>query len=492
MSLIHVNRLTFAYAGSSDNIFENASFQIDTDWRLGFVGRNGRGKTTFLKLLMGEYPYGGKISASVSFTYFPYAVQDRACVTRVVFGGILPTHEAWRLMRELQLLGVSPDVLERPFGTLSNGEQTKVLLAAHFLKENSFLLIDEPTNHLDAAGRTSVARYLAGKRGFILVSHDRAFLDSCVDHILSINKMNVEVQKGNFSSWWRNKSMQDQFEQAENERLARDVGRLESAARRAASWSDRAESAKKGARNSGLRPDRGYLGHKSAKMMQRAKTIENRRTAAAEEKAALLKNIESAETLKLHPLVYRGGTLVRLENVGVCYGGKTVCSGVNLAVEPGDRIALSGGNGSGKSSVLRLICGRQVPHCGTLYRGRGLVISYVAQDAEHLSGRLTDFAGAAGIDTTLFLTILRKLGFSRTQFEKDMEAFSAGQRKKTLLAVSLCQHAHLYVWDEPLNYIDVISRIQLEELIAAYAPTLLFVEHDAAFSDAVATRRITL
>ena len=492
MSLIHVNRLTFAYEGSGDNIFENASFQLDTDWRLGFVGRNGRGKTTFLKLLMEEYPYEGSISASVAFTYFPYAVPDKARDTRAVIDGVLPNCEAWKIMRELELLGVSPDVLERPFGTLSNGEQTKVLLAVLFLRENSFLLIDEPTNHLDAAGRMSVARYLAGKRGFILVSHDRAFLDGCVDHILSINKANIEVQKGNFSSWWRNKTMQDQFEQAENERLTRDVRRLESAARRASDWSDKTESAKKGVRNAGLRPDRGYIGHKSAKMMRRAKSIENRRTSAVEEKAALLKNIESAETLKLHPLVYRGGTLVRLENVSVFYGDKTVCSGVNFAVGPGERIALSGRNGSGKSSVLKLVCGGQVPHCGTLYRGRGLVVSYVAQDAEHLSGRLMDFAATAGVDATLFFTILRKLGFSRTQFEKDMGAFSAGQRKKTLLAASLCQQAHLYVWDEPLNYIDVISRIQLEELIAAYAPTLLFVEHDAAFSNAVATKRIAL
>jgi len=114
-------------------------------------------------------------------------------------------------MRELNLLNVAEDVLYRPFNTLSHGEQTKVLLAARFLKENSFLLIDEPTNHLDMNARKLVSDYLKSKRGYILVSHDRAFLDNCIDHILSINKANIEIQKGNLTSWWENKARQDVY-----------------------------------------------------------------------------------------------------------------------------------------------------------------------------------------------------------------------------------------------------------------------------------------
>lgn len=121
------------------------------------------------------------------------------------------------------MLKVSDDVLYRPFSSLSNGEQTKVMLAALFLKENSFLLIDEPTNHLDMKARELVSHYLRSKSGFILVSHDRAFLDHCVDHILSINKTNIEVQKGNFSEWRENKERQDNFELAENDRLKKKI-----------------------------------------------------------------------------------------------------------------------------------------------------------------------------------------------------------------------------------------------------------------------------
>ena len=108
------------------------------------------------------------------------------------------------------------------------------------------------------------------------------------------------------------------------------------------------------------------------------------------------------------------------------------------------------------------------------------------------TNRVTDFAAESGIDETLFKTILRKLDFSRAQFEKDMAGYSAGQKKKVLLARSLCQSAHLYVWDEPLNYIDLFSRIQLEQLILEYQPTMLLVEHDRSFLDAVATKIIHL
>jgi len=295
MSLISIKNLTFAYEGSYDNIFENVSFQIDTDWKLGFTGRNGRGKTTFLNLLMGKYEYSGKISANVRFEYFPFFVENREADTLEVIGGIVPDYVDWELMRELSLLEVSEDVLHRPFRTLSNGEQTKVLLAALFLRENSFLLIDEPTNHLDMEARKIVSDYLRTKRGFILVSHDRAFLDNCIDHILSINKTNIEIQKGNFSSWWENKKRQDIFELAENEKIKKDIRRLAAAAERTSRWSDKVEQTKNGTKNSGVKPDKGHIGRMAAKMMKRSKAIEARQQSAIEQKSKLLKNIETAD-----------------------------------------------------------------------------------------------------------------------------------------------------------------------------------------------------
>ncbi|HPF21705.1 MAG TPA: ATP-binding cassette domain-containing protein, partial [Syntrophomonas sp.] len=344
MSLINVNHLTFGYDGGIENIFENVSFQIDTDWKLGFTGRNGRGKTTFLNLLRGKFEYRGSISASVSFEYFPYEVQDEGMDTATVIRSMNDEYEDWQLLRELNLLEVAHDVLDRPFATLSNGERTKVLLAALFLKGNRFLLIDEPTNHLDMNGRQMVSQYLRGKQGFILVSHDRAFLDGCVDHILSINRTDIEIQKGNFSSWWHNKQLQDNLEMARNDTLKKDIKRLEESARRAADWSERVEKSKKGQRVSGIKPDKGYIGHKSAKMMKRSQAIKSRRQEAAEEKTGLLKNIEISDSLKIRPLQYFTDTLVTLEEISIIYGERPICEGISFRIQSGERVALCGKN----------------------------------------------------------------------------------------------------------------------------------------------------
>lgn len=486
MSMIKIENLTFSYPTSYDNIFENVSFQVDTDWKLGFVGRNGRGKTTLLNLLLGKYEYSGKIYSSVQFDYFPYPVADKTKFTNEIFFEIAPTAEEWELMRELSYLDVEADVLYRPFETLSNGEQTKVLLAALFCNEGHFLLIDEPTNHLDVKAREMVAAYLKKKKGFILISHDRRFLDGCVDHILSLNRANIEVQSGNFSSWMENFERQQEFEFSQNERLQKDISRLQQAAKRSAVWSERVEASKIGA------ADKGYVGHKAAKMMKRSKSIEARQQQAIEQKSALLKNVETAEAIKIQPLNYHTDLLASLSNVVVCYDGISVCEPVSFEIRQGERIVLDGKNGSGKSSLLKLVVGQSIDYTGTVTLGSGLVISYVPQDTSYLCGTLSEFAEENNLDESLFKAILRKMDFERVQFEKDIKDFSGGQKKKVLIAKSLCEKAHLYVWDEPLNFIDVYSRMQIEQLITEFAPTMLLVEHDNVFRDTVASNIVNI
>jgi len=392
------------------------------------------------------------------------------------------------MQRELSKLDVNEDVLYRSLGTLSEGERTKIMLAGLFLRENNFLLIDEPTNHLDLAARLTVARYLNTKSGFILVSHDRAFLDGCIDHVLSINRANIEVTKGNFSAWFQRKKEQDEAELSQNRKLKKEIGRLEESAARTANWSDKVEKSKIGA------GDKGYVGHMAAKMMKRSKNTENLRNKAVEEKSKLLKNIEAANTeLKIHSLKYHSRRLLSLEDVSIFYGEKRVCADINFSLNQGERLAIVGGNGTGKSSILKLICNSsQIQHTGKVSAGGGLKISYVAQNSEHLAGSLGDYISHFGLDEPLFKAILRKLDFSRDQFDRNIEDYSAGQKKKLMIANSLSTQAHLYIWDEPLNYIDVLSRIQIEELIRNYSPTMLFVEHDADFCRNTATQFLEL
>ncbi|MFA0889504.1 MAG: ribosomal protection-like ABC-F family protein [Synergistales bacterium] len=492
MSLIDVRNLTFAYEGSGTRVFENVTLQIDTDWKLGFIGRNGRGKTTFLNLLLGKYDYDGEIASKVHFDYFPFDVRPGRLDTIDVIRRILPGSLLWEIERELSLLQVDGEAMYRSFQTLSYGEQTKVLLASLFLRENNFLLIDEPTNHLDMDGRKTVSEYLSSKRGFILVSHDRAFLDDCVDHILSINKTKIDLQKGDFSSWWENKTRQDTLELSENEKLRKEIVRLSESARRTNHWSKEVEKTKFGTRNAGLRPDRGYIGHKAAKMMKRSKSIENRQQSAIEEKKKLLKDIEDTEKLKIFQLGYHGKRLAELEKVSIFYGSRMACREVSFTIDQGDRIALTGRNGSGKSSLVRLLRGDDIRYTGTFRKGSQLEISTVLQETSFLQGSLDDYAKENGVDGTLFRSMLRKLDFSRDHFGMDMSDFSAGQKKKVLIARSLCEKKHLHIWDEPLNFIDVFSRIQIEELLLEYSPTILFVEHDRDFCRNIATKTVEL
>ena len=484
MSMIKVENLTFAYPTSYDTIFENVTFQIDTNWKLGFVGRNGRGKTTFFNLLLGKYAYQGKITHSVQFNYFPYFVTDKYRLTQEILQEVCPSAENWEITRELSYLEVDIDVLWRPFETLSNGEQTKVLLAALFLNEGHFLLIDEPTNHLDTNARKMVSAYLQKKKGFILVSHDRCFLDGCIDHILSLNRTTIDVQNGNFSTWLINFNHQQESELAQNERLQKDIYRLQQSAKRSAVWSDRVEASKVGA------ADKGYVGHKAAKMMKRSKSIETRQQQAIEQKSKLLKNVETAEHLKLAPLRYHTDRLVCISDVAICYDNKAICNPISFTIQQGERVVLDGKNGSGKSSLLKLLIGEPIEHTGNVTIGAGLVISYVSQETSHLQGTLREFAIQNHLDESLFKAVLRKMDFERVQFEKDIKDFSGGQKKKVLLAKSLCEQAHLYVWDEPLNFIDIYSRMQIEQLIKKFSPTMIFVEHDRAFQEAIATKNI--
>jgi lincosamide and streptogramin A transport system ATP-binding/permease protein len=492
MSMIKVINLTFSYESSYDNIFENVSFQFDTNWKLGFIGRNGRGKTTFLNLLQKKHSYTGTIWADVAFEYFPYKVDIPNELSIFVMQSICPLAEEWQIHKELNLLDADTEVLYRPFAKLSKGEQTKLLLAALFLKENAFLLIDEPTNHLDLRAREKVAAYLNEKKGYILVSHDRTFLDRCINHVLCINKTDIVIQKGNFTSWYIDKENRDRAELAQNERLKQDISRLETSAKQSSYWSDNIEKTKTGTRVSGLRPDRGHIGHQAAKMMKRSKSILNRQENAIRDKEKLLKNIEVSEPLKLNPLSYHTNVLVSMLNVSIMYQNRTVCSNVSFTIQQGSRICLSGKNGCGKTSILKLILGEQIPQSGTVQLGSGVKVSYISQDTSWLSGSLTDFSKENNLNDQLFKALLTKLGVERIQLEKRIEHFSEGQKKKVLLAKSLCEPAHLFIWDEPLNYIDLLSRIQIENLILEYKPTLLFVEHDESFQRKIATQTIVL
>lgn len=510
MAQIQVSDLTFSYDKSADDVFDDVSFCIDTDWKLGLIGRNGKGKTTLLNLFMGRYDYSGSIKASTAFDYFPYTVTESELTQTAtdLMEKWKPHIEMWQVMIQMNELKMDSQCLYRPFGTLSNGERTRIMLAILFADENEFLLIDEPTNHLDSHAREIVKEYLASKKGFILVSHDRDLLDGVCDHVLVLNRSSIEVQAGNFSTWWENKEKKDAFSQAENEKHLKEIGKLKSAADRNSRWAQKSENSKIGfdpvKEHDRSIATRSFIGVKTKKMQARVKAVEKRIDREIEEKEGLLQDIEKITDLKIEPQRFHKEVLVNARDLSLRYedAGEELFSGLRFQVKNGDRIILSGENGCGKSSILKAILQKtdlreQVANIGLSVSGdldvaAGIKVSYVNQDTSFLSGTLRKFCEDRELDESLFLAVLRQLDFGREQFSKDMADFSEGQKKKVLIAASLITPAHLYIWDEPLNYIDVFSRMQIEKLILQYEPTMLLIEHDIRFQEKVGTQVIRI
>ena len=510
MAQIQVTDLTFSYDGSADDVLKEVTFSIDTDWKLGLIGRNGKGKTTLLNLFMGRYDYRGSIKACTRFDYFPYQVADPDLKKNAadLVGVWKPQIEIWQVLIRMNELKMDPECLYRPFGTLSFGERTRVMLAVLFAAENEFLLIDEPTNHLDTEAREIVKEFLASKKGFILVSHDRDLLDKVCDHVLVLNRSTVEVQTGNFSSWWENKEKKDAFQRAENEKHLKEIGKLKAAADRSSRWADKNERSK-----IGFDPEkehdrsiatRSFIGAKTKKMQARVKSYERRIDREIGEKEGLLQDIEKVSELRIEPLRFHKEVLVNANDLSLRYEGaeRELFSGLRFQIKRGERVVLSGENGCGKSSILKAIL-QKADHraqeadpglliSGDLEAASGMTISFVNQDTSFLRGSLRKYCKEKGLSESLFLAVLRQMDLGREQFAKNMEDFSEGQKKKVLIAASLITPAHLYIWDEPLNFIDVFSRIQIENLIMQHKPTMLLVEHDIRFQEKVASKVIRI
>ncbi|MCR4775113.1 MAG: ATP-binding cassette domain-containing protein [Saccharofermentans sp.] len=486
MPVININNLTFGYDGSERTLFDNVTISLDTSWKLALAGRNGRGKTTFFKLLRGELPFSGTITGVPETVIFPM--------------NELPDNEEWRVRKELNLMGADPDIIWRPLDTLSGGERTKLMLANLFASDGIYPLIDEPTNHLDRQGREAVSEYLSSKEGFILISHDRAFLDRCTDHTLVITKTGLELVAAPYSVWWENNEQRMENERARNDQLKKEMSSIDAAMKKNAQWSSKAE----GYKNRSKAPSkvaedhfrRAYEAEKARKLMSAAKNLEKRNALKLEEKQSLLKDMERTETLKITGTEHHNKTPVILKGITLKRYGETIVSGFDLTIERGNKISIQGKNGCGKSTLIKYLAGsgetEGITAEGNIYIAPGLKISYVGQDTSSLSGSLYDIADERGADKTVFSTILIKMGFTKEMLYRDVNALSLGQKKFVMIALSLCEHADLYLWDEPLNYIDVYMRQEIERLVKCNNVTMLFVEHDRTFSEAVADREVIM
>ena len=309
----------------------------------------------------------------------------------------------------------------------------------------------------------------------------------------------MELVGTTFSTWWENNEQRQESELARNNQLKKEMGSIEAAMKKNAQWSGKAESYKNRANApSKVAEDhfrRAYEGAKSKKLMSLSKNLEQRNERKLEEKQSLLKDLEREQTLKIFGSTHHDKTPVILKDVTVLRDGEAVASGINLTVGQGQKISLQGTNGCGKSTLIKFLTGDEalmneggscITATGDIHIAKGLKISYVGQDTSVLKGCLYDIADERGCDKTQFSTILVKMGFTKEMLYRDVDALSLGQKKFVMLALSLCERADIYLWDEPLNYIDVYMRKEIERLVKNSDVTMLFVEHDKAFVENVA------
>lgn len=526
MSKILINEMSFYYAEYYNPVFEQVNLILDTDWRLGLTGRNGRGKTTLLKLLKGELePVKGMIAKGAAMEYYPYEYETKYTVTmdvlKEIIGNLRSQEDAMetllscptdanlehygkiqesyaeaggyqiegRIKKELYLMRLPEELLSREFAVLSGGERAKMLMIALFLRPNTFILMDEPTNHLDIRGKQAIAAYLKQKSGFLVASHDRQFLDEVSDHILAINKTDIALEKGNYSSWRENEDKKEAYEFRTRTRLEKEIAILEKGAVIRRNWAGIAEKEK----NPYKTNNRGNSS-RAAKFMRQAKTAELEARESIARKRELLKNYETVPELATFgqdQVADQEGSKLLLEvnRLTFSYGKLSLFQNFSMRVSEGDRIWIRGANGSGKSTLLRLIGGdleSESVKCEAELRR-----SFSYQEALWQDGFVRDrIAGEA--QWARFLMLCSCLDITEELLKRPIQTFSSGEKKKTDVARALSEENGLLLLDEPLNYMDVYFREQLEKAVLALHPTLVFVEHDERFGSRVATQILNL
>lgn len=522
MSCIAINNLSFSYKKYFQPIFQDVNINIDTKWKLGLVGRNGRGKSTLLKLILNELePDKGEIVKDVYIQYFPYEVNAmytyvidviKECIGNVKsiedeMDSIIENNDVGRynrynlllekyeevdgfniegkIKKELFLMHLPEELLYHEFSTLSNGERTKMLIIALFLKKNSFILLDEPTNNLDINGRRAMKEYLKKKNGYIVVSHDRYFLNQVVDHIISINKSNVTIEKGNYSSWKENKDKQELFESKVKNKLLHEINQLENSSVNNRKWGELAEKEK----NPFKTNNRGN-GARAEKFMRSAKISERRIEEKIKEKKELLKNIEVVPDLSIDQSTNEKELLIEINNLQFGYQNKKIFEDFSLQIFSGDIIWIKGENGAGKSTLLNVIT-KKIETLSVKYVKEDIKIVEVYQEPIWKNGYLNKCFDES-IDREKFKELCTCLDISEMILERPLETYSDGELRKIDIARALSSNNHIILLDEPLNYMDIYFQEQLEKAIVAFSPTMIFVEHDETFGNRISNRCINL
>ncbi len=498
-------------------LLDSVTWQIDDRERVGLSGPNGAGKTTLLRMLAGlDEPDGGLIvkPAGLTIGYLPqdglvhsgHTLREEASLA---FKPLLDLraeiaqleerlgdddeseadHEAMltryaelqetfrrsegysielKVTTVLRGLGFSEADLDKRTETFSGGWQMRIALARLLLGRPGLLLLDEPTNHLDLDARNWLEEYLTSyPHAVILVSHDRFFLDAVVTRITEIGLRTLTDYVGNYSAYIKERD-------ARMERLRQQKHEQDEELERMRAFINRFR----------------YQATKAAQVQSRIKMLE---------KIVPIEIPPERKRVHFHfPQCQKSGrTVLDLKHVRKTYGTQRVFADVNLHIERGDRIALLGPNGVGKSTLMRMLSGVEAPDTGMRTEGHQVVMQYFAQDeAARLDPTLTVYQTLAG-DSPIHMvphirTILGGFLFSGDDIEKPVRVLSGGERTRLAVARMLLRPANTLLLDEPTNHLDLDSKDVLLEALEDFGGTLIFVSHDRYFVDRLATKVIDI
>ncbi len=509
---IQVNGLVKSFEVGK-NVLDGLTFQIDQGERVGLLGRNGAGKTTLFKILTGEIDYdegqvtvgqGRRVGLISQIPVYPagYTVEDvlRSAFARLQklaeemadltarmadgesdsailrrYGVLSEKFEAFggydtdvAVNKIASGLSISREMRTQLFDSLSGGEKTRVNLGRLILEDTDILLLDEPTNHLDLHATEWLEEYIRGFKGTVVaISHDRYFLDRIVTRVIEIQDGKAEFYSGNYSFYAVEKERRFQERMKQYEKEQAKIQQLEKAAEQLHLWAFMGNDAL----------------HKRAFSME--KRIERMRTTSKPTKA---KKMDA----RFNAAEFHGDEVLGLRNLSKSYGDKHLFQGISLKIEGGERIALIGDNGTGKSTLIKMIMGELYPDDGRIKTGPQVRAAYLPQiiHFDHPDWNLVEnmMAAKKGLSAQSARNRLAAYDFRGEDVMKPVSVLSGGEQSRLRLCMLMDDEINFLILDEPTNHLDIASREWIEEAVEAYDGTLLFVSHDRYFINRFATR----
>ncbi len=466
--MIHIEELTKEYP--TKTLFHEASAHLRPETRVGLVGRNGTGKTTLLRMIIGQDTSDGGSIRQRPWLRIGYLPQEldaptNLTVLQAAHKDEYPEYEAKRI---LSGLGFGEGDWDRTLETYSGGYRMRVALGHLLLSHPDVLMLDEPTNHLDKPTQTWFESFLKNSNmTMLIISHDTGFLDRVITHTWEIRDAQLQEYRGNYSTFQKLRLQLDQQQSAAAERQSKEVARVQKFVDRFRAKANKAKQVQS-----------------RIKQLEKVKLIEGKR--------------DSKRLRFRFPEPKPSGKMV-LEMLGIRkqYGEKVVYNNLDFAVERGQRVALVGENGAGKTTLLKMLSGVLNFEAGKRIEGHGVSIHYFAQhQAEILNPEhsiLDSLAEAAPQAETNYLRgIAGVFLFSGDDQKKPIKALSGGERNRVALARMLVEPANTLLLDEPTNHLDPTSVDMLTDAMTDFPGTIVFISHDPVFLNRVSTRVVEI